>query len=300
MQAPPSYTSGPPPRHHRRCRPSACLDTERNLLSAVVNLLVVVVVCVAVFQPRWFWMEGGGCSTNTLSLYLFFLAGRFVKVKTGSDSSSSSSSSTSPSLISSLSSSSSSSSASVPSGGGDSDSASYIYYINGEELKSCVTPHIVSLLQVVIGLVFLMACAACVQLMMDLAGPAGRTVRCLRRNALPSIVAVWVCVVGVGVCYRLTILLEYLQEATKQDRVQVKFDVGFYLFVLAGGLSVLAVGCSWLRPAHIFQEPDGAPLMEDCGLEGLDSPGGALGYPFIIDREPPPPLEGNPPPPYTP
>lgn len=53
---------------------------------------------------------------------------------------------------------------------------------------------------------------------------------------------VWVCVVGVGVCYRLTILLETLQEATKPsqgpfaaDRVQVKFDVGFYLFVLAGG-----------------------------------------------------------------
>ena len=72
---------------------------------------------------------------------------------------------------------------------------------------------------------------------------------------------------------------------------------------VAGGLSVLAVGCSWLRPAHIFQPPDGAPLMEDCGLEGLDTltgPGNSPCYPYLMDREPPPPLEGNPPPPYSP
>ncbi|KAK8390199.1 hypothetical protein O3P69_013047 [Scylla paramamosain] len=291
MQAPPSYPSGRALRRRLHCRPSACLDTERNLLSGLVNVAVVVVVCVAVFQPRWFWMDGGGCSTNNLSLYLFFLAGQFVRVNGDA---------------------SSTTFYSVPDDAPSSSDApaSYIYYINGEELELCVTPHIVSLLEVVIGLVFLMLCAASVQLILDLAGSAGKAARCLRRNALPSIVAVWACVASVGVCYRLTVLLEALQEATKpshglsaMDRVQVKFDVGFYLLVLAGGLSVLAVGCSWLRPAHIFQPPDSAPLMEDCGLEGLDSlagPGSSPGYPCLMDREPPPPLEGNPPPPYSP
>ncbi|XP_045102427.1 transmembrane protein 127-like isoform X2 [Portunus trituberculatus] len=242
-------------------------------------------------------MEGGGCSTNSLSLYIFFLAGQFVRVNTGA-----SSSTFYPAPGDAPSSSASSSSSDA--------SASYIYYIDGQELELCVTPHIVSLLQVVIGLVFLMVCGAAVQLTLDLAGSAGKAARCLRRNALPSIVAVWACVASVGVCYRLTVLLEALQEATKplhglsaMDRVQVKFDVGFYLLVLGGGLSVLAVGCSWLRPAHIFQLPDSAPLMEDCGLDGLDSlggPGSSPGYPCLMDREPPPPLEGNPPPPYTP
>ena len=78
------------------------------------------------------------------------------------------------------------------------------------ELKSCVTPHIVSLLQVVIGLVFLMVCAAAVQLMLDLAGPAGKTVRCLRRNALPSIIA------GVCVCVCVCVCV-YLASCNIQE-----------------------------------------------------------------------------------
>lgn len=78
-------------------------------------------------------------------------------------------------------------------------------------------------------------------------------------------------------------------------------------FHITGGMSVMAVGCSWLRPAHIFQDGDAAPLVEEWGgLEGMETfsvpPGSSLGpyMPYLHDMEPPPPVEGHPPPPYTP
>ncbi|KAG7161400.1 Transmembrane protein 127-like [Homarus americanus] len=182
------------------------------------------------------------------------------------------------------------------------------------KLKFCVTPEIVALMRIVIGLIFAMICSSLVQMLLDITGPTGRIMKCFRKNAVAGIFSVLVCVLCVGVCYYIIMLIETQQEATKPvvgptavARVQVKLDVGFYLLIFAGGLSVIAVGCSWLRPAHLFQDSDSAPLMEDWGgLEGLETfsvpPGSSLSahIPYLSDLEPPPPVEGHPPPPYTP
>lgn len=99
--------------------------------------------------------------------------------------------------------------------------------------------------------------------------------------------------------------VELLLMTLSEESMRWGWSISWSLMLctVTGGLSVLAVGCSWLRPAHIFQPPDGAPLMENCDLEGLDTlagHGSSPGYPYLMDREPPPPLEGNPPPPYSP
>ncbi|XP_069178741.1 LOW QUALITY PROTEIN: transmembrane protein 127 [Procambarus clarkii] len=278
MPAHPVYAIG---GLYPRRRQQAWKDHDKNLMSGVVSTVVIVVVCACMSQPQWFWLDGGGCSTHNIGLYIFFHAGHFQPVE-GKDVTSSMS--------------------------------HVIYYTNGEELKFCVTPEIVALMRIVIGLIFVIICSSLVQMLLDISGPSGSILKCFRKNAVAGIFSVLVCVVCVGVCYYITTLIETQQEATKPvigplavARVQVKLDVGFYLLIFAGGMSVLAVGCSWLRPAHLFPEADSAPLMEDWGgLEGLETfsvpPGSSLSshIPYLSDLEPPPPVEGHPPPPYTP
>ncbi|XP_047482018.1 transmembrane protein 127-like [Penaeus chinensis] len=266
---------------YSRRRQQVRRDHDKNIMSGVVSIIVIVVVCACLSQPQWFWLDGGGCSTHTIGLYMFFHPGEFQATEGTTYSSST------PHLI---------------------------YYANGHKLKFCVTPEIVTLMRVVIGLIFVMICASLIQMMLDITGPTGRILKCVRKNAVAGIISVLVCVVCVGVCYYITTLIEKLQEATKpvtgpaaSARVQIKLDVGFYLLIFAGGMSVMAVGCSWLRPAHIFQDGDAAPLVEEWGgLEGMETfsvpPGSSLGpyLPYLHDMEPPPPVEGHPPPPYTP
>lgn len=278
MPAHPIYAVG---GLYPRRRQQVFKDNGKNLISGVVSIVVIVVVCACMSQPQWFWLDGGGCTTHTIGLYLFFHPGHFQPVE-GKDVGSSMS--------------------------------HVIYYTNGEELKFCVTPEIVALMRIVIGLIFMMICSSLVQMLLDISGPSGSIMKCFRKNAVAGIFSVLVCVVCVGMCYYITTLIETQQEATKPvigplavARVQVKLDVGFYLLIFAGGMSVLAVGCSWLRPVHLFQETDSAPLMEDWGgLEGLETfsvpPGSSLAshIPYLSDLEPPPPVEGHPPPPYTP
>jgi hypothetical protein len=57
-------------RHHRhrsgssrqRDRLHRLKSNESNLFSAVFNLIVVVLTCVALFEPRWFHIQGGRCT----------------------------------------------------------------------------------------------------------------------------------------------------------------------------------------------------------------------------------------------
>jgi hypothetical protein len=72
-------------RHHRhRCSSNRQRDrvhrlksNESNLFSAIFNLIVVVLVCVALFEPRWFYVQGGRCTdgknvVNYLGVKTFF------------------------------------------------------------------------------------------------------------------------------------------------------------------------------------------------------------------------------------
>lgn len=284
MSPPSLYAIGGGLYPRRRSQPPK--DQNKNVLSGVVSVVVVVIVCACVSQPQWIWLKGGGCTTHNLGLYLFFHPGHFQPTE-GTHYGL-----TTPHLI---------------------------YYTNGQELKFCVTPEIVSLMRMVIVLIFLLISTALMQMLLDMNGPSSAFLKALQRNAIPSIFSVLLCVVSVGLCYYITTLVENQQEATKpvigpnaSARVQVKMDIGFYLLIFAGGMSVLAVGCNWLRPSHIFHD-DTAPLVEGewgghDSLENYYSRGGAASslphlphIPYMPhDMEPPPPMEGHPPPPYTP
>ena len=42
---------------------------------------MIVVTCACISQPQWFRLDGGGCSTHTVGLYLFFHPGAFEPIK---------------------------------------------------------------------------------------------------------------------------------------------------------------------------------------------------------------------------
>ena len=44
-------------------------------------MVVVVIMSAALSQPQWFWIEGGGCNTRFLGLYLFLYPGHFRAVE---------------------------------------------------------------------------------------------------------------------------------------------------------------------------------------------------------------------------
>lgn len=63
------------------------------------------------------------------------------------------------------------------------------YLFHFSELKFCVTPEIVTLMRVVIGLIFVMICASLIQMMLDITGPTGRILKCVRKNAVAGIIS---------------------------------------------------------------------------------------------------------------
>ena len=88
-------------------------------------------------------------------------------------------------------------------------------------------------------------------------------------------VAVLVCVTVNGFSFMITQLLDTLQNSTKTHRyskVEIRFDVSFYLVAGAGGMSVIAAACNLLRryPPHARDrdEDQRENLLDD--YDGMD------------------------------
>jgi len=132
---------------------------------------------------------------------------------------------------------------------------------------------------------------------LDTLGVTHKTLKVLRRNAVGSVLTVFFCVTVIGLSYYITTLIEYQQEENKTHsnaRIEVKFDVSFYLVAAAGSLAVLATAANLLRkPVAPGDESVDRLLDEFEGLETF-----SIGYPSSVDVSPmhlmPPP-----PPPYT-
>lgn len=106
------------------------------------------------------------------------------------------------------------------------------------------------------------------------------------------------CVTVIGLCYYVSTLIAEQQELTKINRgtrIEVKFDVSFYLITAAGSVAVLASAANLLKRYSTEDNQDDVLLEDYDGLETFSvnflSRPELSHVPFVA---PPPP------PPYTP
>ena len=69
-------------RHHRRRGLLRFKRKESNFIAAVCSMIVLVLMCIALAEPQWFYLSGGGCKdsrgnvVNYLGVNLFFYVGK--------------------------------------------------------------------------------------------------------------------------------------------------------------------------------------------------------------------------------
>lgn len=200
-------------------------DRERNLPAAVLSIIVVATLATALAQPRWFYLKGGGCSQHFIGVRQFFSLGKFESLKLKSPSNL-------PSKITTA-------------------SPSMLMYISGKVgIRDCFTPTIVSLLRINIALCIFAVLTSLYQFFMDSIGVKHRWMKIIRRDGLGSIISVLLCVTVIGLSYYVSTLVEHQQEASKTNpgtKIEVKFDIGYYLIAGAGAVAVIATAANMLR-----------------------------------------------------
>ena len=50
-------------------------ERERNFFAAACSMVVIVILCTALAEPKWISMRGGGCNLDHLGVYQFFSSG---------------------------------------------------------------------------------------------------------------------------------------------------------------------------------------------------------------------------------
>lgn len=236
-------------------------ERERNLVSSVLCMLVIALLATALAQPNWFYLRGGACPHNYLGVYEFFnLEQKYVNE--------------------------------------DVDVPTPVQRDHKAGVDNCTTPHIIMMIRVTIAFCFLGIVSSLFAFILDTVGVSQKTLRMLRRNAVASICTVFFCVTVIGLSYYISTLIERQQEESKSHRgmrIEVKFDVSFYLVTAAGSIAVLATAANLLRrPTSADDAASIDGLLDDYdGLETF-----SVGYPAQVDVSPMHMMP--PPPPYTP
>jgi len=235
---------------------------ERNIIASLLSVVVIILLCTSLSQPRWFSLKGGGCDHSYIALYDFFYIGSF---EYRSDI--------------------------------EKSTIDTIYHTMDETMNNCVTSQVVILLRLMIAFLLLATLASALAFCLDIIGSTHVVLRILRRNAVGSIHTVVFCVTVIGLSYLSATLMQQQQEATKQIRIskaEVKFDVGFYMVTAAGAVGILATAANLFRRYAHNADTSNHQLLED--FDGLET--FSIGYPSRVEVSP---IEiMPPPPPYTP
>jgi len=265
--------SGSPRRRHRRQRRRRFRfkQKERNFVSALCSMVAIVNLCTAMAEPSWFHIRGGGCRNNagrpihTIGIYEFFYPGHFELESPHQTASSAS-------------------------------QFSYRYGASTEDvLHDCVNPKTVQVMRSIIALCFIGTTFSLMAFFLDLSGPSTRTLKFLRRNAVFNILTVLTCVTINGFSFLVTQILLKLQNDTKVHRyskVEIRFDVSFYLVASAGAISVIGCACNLLKrhPRHNPERSDNSQAREQLlgDFDDMDFMP-SLGYDNPACHLPPPP-----------
>ncbi|BES99438.1 transmembrane protein 127 [Nesidiocoris tenuis] len=252
------YSPEEPPRY----RWSYPHDNERNHVAATFHFLSVLLTATALFKMSWFRVWGSSTCSPVLGLHHFMRLGYFQG--TGS-----------PTAM------------DLP-GGQIFTSPILVEYHTGTEVLHCVTPEVLNLMRILIMLCILCIFYSMVGFCLDVIGPSKKSLRFIRRNALPSIWAVLTVVSIVGVGYLVTRSLELsIRAMFPRETVHITYEYGCYVVTAAGAISLLATACNLLQdpPPVVEGGPLRQRLVDD--FEGLET--------FSVGMRSMPP-----PPPYTP
>lgn len=238
-------------------------------------MISIVIMSTSLTEPNWISLQGGGCVVNGVALdhlgaIQFFYPGKFLEQIV-----------TEP----------------------NNKNVDIVYKFGPnqmDKMNNCVTNKAVILLKTIIAFVFIAICCTLIAFLLDLMGPHHRALKILRRNAIFNIVSVILCVIINLFCYWLTVEVSALQRLTKfhvGSKVQVTYDVSFYLVTAAGGVGVIATAMNCLRRHHTHDQLTESLLEDYDGLEGV--------FPVLpppdIPVEQSSPMSNLPPPPaYTP
>ena len=216
---------------------------ERNLLSASCSIFCIAILAVSLIEIRWFYLNGGGCNVNYIGAAHFFSPGRLeYQIE-----------------LSKLT---------------KTEIRIYTFVLsNGIELRNCTNREIMLIMRTVIAFVFLAIFSSCCGLVLDTFGCMRPGVRLLRRNAIFHIMTVIFCLIVNGFCFWITEKMNDQQNETrhkKGKKIDVSFDVSYYLVVLAGGLSILAAAFTLIRRYPSDEDEQLERLLEE--YTGFEEP----------------------------
>lgn len=211
-----------PSRTHNRNRRLSNLfkKTERNYLSAFCSIFCIAVLIVSLIETRWFYLNGGGCNLNYLGVSYFFSFGR---LETRNE----------PSRISKY----------------DISVSNYVLK-NGYVLHNCTNTEILVVMRLIIAFIFFAIFTSFMGLIFDSFGFMKDGVKLIRRHAIFHILTVIICLIINGFCFWITERIyeqQYLTRFKKGKRIDVQFDVSYYLIVFASLLSILSTAFTLIR-----------------------------------------------------
>jgi len=193
---------------------------ERNFLAAFCSIFCIAVLTVSLAETRWFFLNGGGCNVNYLGVSYFFVPGLME-------------SRVEASKVSKF------------------DINVYNFILpNGFTLRNCANFDILLIMRLMIAFIFMAIVSSLIGLMIDSFGFMRTTVKLIRRHAIFHIITTILCLIINGFCFWVSERIydqQYLTRFKKGKRVDVQFDVSYYLIVLASGLSILATAFTLVR-----------------------------------------------------
>lgn len=215
-----SNNQSPSRINHNRRLSNLFKKTERNYLSAFCSIFCIAVLIVSLIETRWFYLNGGGCNLNYLGVSYFFSFGRLETH-------------TEQSRISKY----------------DISVSNYVLK-NGYVLHNCTNTEILVVMRLIIAFIFFAIFTSFMGLIFDSFGFMKDGVKLIRRHAIFHILTVIICLIINGFCFWITERIyeqQYLTRFKKGKRIDVQFDVSYYLIVFASLLSILSTAFTLIR-----------------------------------------------------
>lgn len=217
---------------------------ERNILSASCAVFCIAILAVSLVEIRWFHLDGGGCNVNYIGVAHFFAPGRLEYQLEMSKV--------------------------------DRSKEITVYKFilpNGLVLKNCANSEIMLIMRAVIAFVFLAIFSSCIGLMLDTFGCMKSGVKVIRRHGVFHILTVVFCLIINGFCFWISEKMFEQQNDTrskKGKKIDISFDVSYYLIVLASGLSILATAFTLIRRYPTDEDEQLERLLEE--YTGFEEP----------------------------
>ena len=140
-------------------------------------------------------------------------------------------------------------------------------------LKNCANREIMLIMRTVIAFVFLAIFSSSIGLMLDSFGCMKSGIKLIRRHGIFHILTVVFCLIINGFCFWISEKMSEQQNETrlkKGKKIEVSFDVSYYLIVLASGLSILATAFTLIRRYPTDEDEQLERLLEE--YTGFEEP----------------------------